>query len=148
MADQKQGLKQQLVQQKSSGLKTQNWTTDEKVAVAEAIGQVFDLQKQFGKNAGQLQTIIGGFCWALQRYSAERVLWALGEYILRKPDMPTPYDIRQIIDPIVEPIKFDKAYYIQLKKLREEQGPYALTQEEEDYCKAYEEAILAQRRSS
>jgi len=59
--------------------------------------------------------------------------------------MPTPYDIRQIIDPIPEPPKFDKTYYVRLMKLREEQGKYALNDEEEQYVRDYEEHVRIQR---
>ena len=59
--------------------------------------------------------------------------------------MPTPYDIRQMIDPIIEAPKFDKAYYVRLMKLREEHGPYALNDDEEAYVKSYEEHVRMQR---
>src|SRR6185437_6515150 len=99
---------------KNSALVTDGWKPSERAMVAAALGKVFDIQKAFGKTAGQLHTIIEAFCWGLRKYRADRVVWALGEYMLRKPDMPTPYDIRQIIDPIPEPPKFDKAYYVRL----------------------------------
>ena len=68
-----------------------------------------------------------------------------GRYMLQRSDMPTPYDIRQIIDPIVEAPKFAKAYYVRLMKLREEQGKYALNDEEEQYVRDYEEHARMQR---
>jgi hypothetical protein len=57
----------------------------------------------------------------------------------------TRYDIRQMIDPIIEAPKFDKAYYVRLMKLREEHGPYALNDDEEAYVKSYEEHVRMQR---
>ena len=130
---------------KNNALVTDGWKPSERAMVAAALGKVFDIQKAFGKTAGQLHTIIEAFCWGLRKYRADRVVWALGEYMLRKPDMPTPYDIRQIIDPIPEPPKFDKAYYVRLMKLREEQGKYALNDEEEQYVRDYEEHVRIQR---
>jgi hypothetical protein len=113
--------------------------------VAKALGKIFEIQKQYGKTVAQLPTIIEGFCWALQPYSPDQVVWALGEYMRIRPDMPTPFDIRQIIDPIREQPKWDKAYYVRLMKLREEHGKYALNDEEEEYVLGYEENARLQR---
>jgi hypothetical protein len=99
------------------------------------------LQKQFGKTPGQLKNIIDGFCWALQRYPVDMVIAGLGEYIRRKPDIPTPSDIVAIIDPTSLPFQPDKPYYVGLKKLKAEQGQYALSDDEEDYVRQYEEHI-------
>ena len=49
---------------------SKGWTPNDRISVARALGKVFDVQKQFGKTPAQLQTIIEGFCWALQRYPA------------------------------------------------------------------------------
>src|SRR3984957_10747084 len=117
------------------------WTDGEKIKLAGAIGQVFDLQKQFGKTPGQLKNIIDGFCWALQRYPVEMVIAGLGEYIRRKPDIPTPSDIVAIIDPTSIPFQPDKAYYVRLQTLRKEQGKNALNDDEENYIRQYEEHI-------
>jgi hypothetical protein len=145
MAEQKQAQTSLPTLSKENGLQRKFWTPDDRINVAAALGKVFDIQKQFGKTPTQLKTIIEGFCWALQRYPAERVIWALGEYMLLKPDMPTPHDIRQLIDPIPEAPKWDKAYYVRLMKLREEHGPYALNDEEEAYANGYEEHVRMER---
>lgn len=145
MAEQKQVPTQSLSLPKSNSQQPQAWEPNECISLAQALGKVFDVQKQFGKTPGQLKTIIEGFCWALQRYPSEKVIWALGEYMLMRADMPTPYDIRQIIDPIPDKQQWDKAYYVRLMKLREEQGKYALNNEEENYVKGYEEYTRMQR---
>ena len=143
--DQRAEQKQQLITSKTNLPQSKVWNSNDKANIAAALGKVFDLQKQYGKTASQLHTIIEGFCWALQRYPAEKVVWALGEYLLQRSDMPTPYDIRQIIDPIRQDVKFDKAYYVKLMKLREEHGKYALNDEEEAYVRDYEEHVRLNR---
>jgi hypothetical protein len=145
MSDQKPAPTSLPTLSKESGLARKSWTPVDRINVAAALGKVFDIQKQFGKTPAQLKTIIEGFCWALQRYPADRVVWALGEYLLFRSDMPTPFDIRQLIDPIRETPKWDKAYYVRLMKLREEHGPYALNDDEEDYVRGYEDYTRMQR---
>jgi hypothetical protein len=145
MGEEKQAAKSLPTLSTGSALQCKGWTPNDRITVATALGKVFDVQKQFGKTPGQLHTIIEGFCWALQRYPAERVVSALGEYMLLRADMPTPYDIRQIVDPIPETPKWDKAYYVRLMKLREEHGPYALNDDEEEYVKGYEDHVRMQR---
>jgi hypothetical protein len=131
------------------GIQAQSpWTLDDKKSLAVVIGRVFDLQKQFGKTTGQLENIVEGFCWAMQAYPVERVVWGFGQYILQRSDMPTPADIRQIIDPIKAPWKPDKAYYISLKQIHKEQGPYGLDLDEIEYIRAYEEHMRNERHAS
>jgi hypothetical protein len=116
-----EGRQNQVVRQSSSSSKNgiaNPWTPDDKRGLAETIGRVFDLQKQFGKTTAQLENIVAGFCWALQDYPLPKVIEGIRTYIKLKPDIPTPADIRQIIDPIIEPWKPDWSTYNRFKKLR------------------------------
>jgi len=122
-----------------------SWTPEEQSSLAVVLGRVFDLQKQYGKTSEQVNNIVAGFCWALGKYPMDKVVDGIRQYILAKPDMPTPADIRQIIDPIPAPWRPDWAVYNRFKKLKEEQGPYALGQEEIDYMIACENYSLGQR---
>lgn len=122
------------------------WSSENKAELAVMIGQVFDLQKQYGKTPDQLTTIVRGFCWALSGYPFERISEAMRQYVLTRADMPTPYDIRQIMDPIKEAFKPDWSIYNRFKKMREDQGEYALGQEEIDYMKVCEEYSLGQAK--
>ena len=115
------------------------WKPDDKKTLAVVIGRIFDLQKQFGKTTGQIENIIEGFCWAMQRYPVERVIWGFSEYILKNSDMPTPADIVKIIDPKPPEWKPDKSYYYKLQQLEKEHGKYALNDDELDYCRRYED---------
>jgi hypothetical protein len=60
--------------------------------------------------------------------------------------MPTPSDIRNIIDPIKPEWIPDKPYYISLKKIYENDGSYGLSDDELDYIKAYESHMSAKLR--
>lgn len=121
------------------------WTPSDKATLAEVIGSVFDLQKRYGKQVGQLENIIKGFCWALSPYDPQKVIEGFADYIRSHSDMPTPYDIRQIIDPIKEPWRPDKSYYIKLQEIFKKEGPYGLGQDEIDYIQAYESYMRKER---
>lgn len=128
----------------NKSLKTSEpWAQNEVGDLATIITHTFDLQKQYGKQAGQLENVVKGFCWALKGYSAEIVINAFGTYILRHSDMPTPSDIVKIIDPQPDPFKPDWSIYNRYKKLKEE-SKYALNQDEEDYMLACEDFTLRQ----
>lgn len=121
------------------------WQPAEKASIARVIGRVFDLQKQYGKTTSQLETIVDGFLWALAGYSVEQVTDGFRKYISRKSDMPTPADIINIIDPIKEPWRPDKSYYIKLQEIFKREGPYGLGQDEIDYIYAYEDYMRKER---
>lgn len=69
-----------------------------------ALGQVCILQKQFGKTAADLETLVEGFCWVLSPYSMEDILAALAKYVCRNNDIPAPADLANIIDPPSQPL--------------------------------------------
>lgn len=131
---------------KSTLQKREPWKPEEKAKLAVVIGQVFDMQKQFGKTTGQLENIIVGFCWALADYDPALVIDGLGEYIRNNSDMPTPADIVKLIDPKPPAWKPDKPYYISLKKIHDEQGPYGLDNDEIEYIRRYEEHMRQEMR--
>lgn len=97
---------------------------NEKQKFAAMLSKVFDLQKQFGKTPSQLNNIVDGFLWALQGYPIDRIIDGFRQYIRRKSDMPTPSDIINIIDPLPPKPEFARAYYVHLRKLKDEQGEF------------------------
>lgn len=129
-------------------LEKEKWDQEQKVTLSRVIALTFDLQKQYGKTAEQLQNIVEGYSWAMQNYAVEDVIYGIKKYLLKHSDIPTPADIVKIIDPQPEPWKPDFSLYNRYKKLREEQGPYALSQDEADYMAAYEEYNLGKRPKS
>lgn len=125
---------------KSSEVKP--WEPADKAALAEVIGHLFDLQKQFGKTTGQLENVVAGFCWAMASYPAQEVIRGFGEYIKHHADMPTPSDIVKIIDPKPEKIVYDKQIYYKYQQILKEEGPFGLNGDQIEYCRDYEEAML------
>ncbi|MFZ0270974.1 MAG: hypothetical protein WAL34_03905 [Acidobacteriaceae bacterium] len=112
------------------------------------IGQVFDMQKQFGKSPDQIEGMVRGFCWVLKDYPVDAVIEGVGQYLKFNADMPSPSDIVKIIDPQPTPWKPDKAYYVSLKKIFAEQGPYGLDADEIEYIRRYEEFMRNELRSA
>lgn len=148
MAMQKINLPEALPLKNLSENGTLPWKPDDKKTLAVVIGRIFDLQKQFGKTTGQIENIIEGFCWAMQRYPVERVIWGFSEYILKNSDMPTPADIVKIIDPKPPEWKPDKPYYISLKEIQKNDGKYGLNDEEIEYIQRYEVYAQNERKLS
>lgn len=59
---------------------------------------VCELQKQYGKTAANLETLVEGFAWLLEEYTSEEITWSMKQYILNNSDIPAPADIKKIID--------------------------------------------------
>lgn len=128
--------------QKSTGrnLETsQPWAPSEKANLAQIMGRVCALQKAYGKTSAELETMVEGFAWALQDYDPQLVVRAIGKFLLQSRDIPTPFDIREIIDPIKKPWEPDKIYYLGLKRLLEKEGQYAISTDELAYVRKYED---------
>jgi hypothetical protein len=129
----KQGL---TIRQKTTPIA--KWSDIDKERLAQALGQVCTVQNAYGKKADDLPVMVAGFAWALRDFSVDDVVWALGEFMNRSPNFPTPFNIRQILQPPEKTFNPDKPYYIYLQKLRQEQGKFALNDEEEEYIRKYE----------
>lgn len=82
----------------------------------ETLRRVCDLQKQYGKTESQLETMVEGFAWVLTDFTMDRIIWAIGEYIRAKSDIPAPADIHLILNPPKPVWKPDWAYYVALKR--------------------------------
>jgi hypothetical protein len=65
--------------------------------MTELLSQICALQKTYGKNQAEIETLADGFCWILQDYGIEEIKKAMREYILTKNDVPAPADILAII---------------------------------------------------
>src|SRR6204780_4826353 len=143
-------VKKALVSQNSTSLAKPRplWTDQDKAAFAVVMGQIFDVQKLYGKNVGQLGSAVELFAWVLSKYPVEKVIWGIGEYIGNKSDLPTPADIRQIIDPDPPKKEWDKSVYIKLQQIFKTEGPYGLNSEEYEYIRGYEENVLRTHRST
>lgn len=103
------------------------------------LGQICELQKQYGKTAANLETLVDGFLWVLADYPMDVILNALAKYVKRNPDIPAPADIVNLIDPLKQEWKPDWPAYIALKKRVQRDGyfPYGKEKEFLKLCDDY-----------
>jgi len=106
----------------------------DKMQLTMALAQVCELQKQYGKTAANLETLVEGFMWLLDGTPMDKVLDAMKTYMLSHNDIPTPSDLLKIINPPEEPLS--KAVFIALCQAKE-RGEY-LTPTERKYMRDYE----------
>jgi hypothetical protein len=111
----------------------------EKRQLLAALSKVCALQKQYGKSATDLETLVEGFLWVLGNYPMNEILLGIAEYVKRNSDIPAPADIVKIIDPPKQEWKPDWAVYITLKKRIQQDGYYPYSDEREflKRCDAY-----------
>lgn len=82
--------------------------------------------------------LVEGFAWALADHDTADVINAIGIYVRKNPNIPTPSEIIAIINPPIPPFKPDWAFYNRLVGMIKESGAYAVTSEELDYINACE----------
>ena len=99
-----------------------------------ALAQVCELQKQYGKTAANLETLVEGFMWLMDGTPMDKILDAMKTYVLTHNDIPTPSDLLKIINPPEEPLS--KAVFIALCQAKD-RGEY-LTPTERKYMRDYE----------
>jgi hypothetical protein len=128
--------------------KGNSWQDQDKVKLNRALAQVCALQRQYGKSPSELSTLVEGFAWALSPYPIAKVIEAIGKYILMRPDIPTPSDIKNIIDPPKPEWSPDWAFYSSLKKMKDERGGYAVDNDEIEYINACERHSLNRMKRS
>lgn len=84
----------------------------------------------------------GMFQMVLEDFTFREIRAAFVEFIKTKPDLPSPSDIANIINPPKQPLS--AALYIDLKS-RSKQG-YFMYSDERAFCAAYEAQELAKVR--
>lgn len=110
------------------------YTQEHRRLIAGHLGACLAVQRTYGKQGGDLNTMTKIFCAALKHYEPKQVTAALEQWMTKSPEFPTPADIKQMIDP--EPV-WDGAVYTRLSiKARKDGG--AMTSEEWEYLRKYE----------
>lgn len=67
------------------------------------MSKICALQKAYGKMEAELETLVDGFVWILGDYPAEQVFMALKNAVARSPEIPTPSDVYNLLNPVEEP---------------------------------------------
>jgi hypothetical protein len=147
MPSEKTTPKREIVSSKNTELKLLPWTPNDKARLTKALTVACSLQQQYGKSAADLELLVEGFAWVLKPYAVERVLDGIEVFMRENFTIPTPYDIRQIIDPIPPKFKPNPAYYVKPQKIFEAEGAFGLNDDEIEYIRRYEGHLLEQARS-
>lgn len=118
-----------------------NISQKDKAKLATALATVCELQRQYGKTAGELETLVEGFCWVLGGYPMQKIIDAIGVHIRRSPTIPTPADIEAIINP-PRPKPDWPAYIALMKRIAD--GHFALSDERRfiSECESYAKQSL------
>lgn len=116
-------------------------STEGEIWLTEALGQCCSIQKAYGKQMGDLQTMVTAFHQILAEYPLARVQDGFRQYIKRNSTIPTPADIVNLIDPL--PPHLDATFYRVLIDKKKNGG---LSYEEYRYVSAYEENQLEKLR--
>lgn len=125
-----------------------NWSASEKEGLSQVMSRVCALQRQYGKSPAELKTLVEGFAWVLGRYSMDQVISGIARYIEDNPNIPTPSEIKAIIDPPLPIWKPDRSYYIRLIDIRKTEGQYGLDNDEIEYIRKYEAHMQSEMRES
>jgi hypothetical protein len=70
----------------------------DKPHLTAALSRICVLQKRYGRNAAELETLVDGYLWTLGDYTLRQVLWALKEYTKRSADIPAPSDLISLME--------------------------------------------------
>lgn len=91
-------------------------------------------QKIYGKSAEDLDVQTEVFLLVLSKYEPSQVIAAIEVWLGKSDTFPTPYDIKEIIDP--EPV-YDKTIYLSLQK-KKEYDPDGMRDADWRYIREYE----------
>ena len=106
-----------------------------------ALSQACALLKQFGKTPAELRTLRDGFLQALSDIPIADLIKALWMHVNTADDIPTPRQLRAIVQPNPPEWKPDWPVYIALKKRVQRDGYYPFGSEREFLKRCDEYAI-------
>ena len=116
---------------------------EEQRTLLAAISKLCALQKQYGKTAAELETLLDGYLWLLDDLPTPTILGAMREYANRHNDIPTPADIRNVVHPPQPPLS--AAVYVDIRRRMREVNQFIMP-EEKAYVRAFEEQEMAKVR--
>lgn len=128
---------QEIAVQKKQEVALPTYTTEHRKAIGHHLGACLVVQRTYGKQGGDLQTMVNVFCEVLKDCEPEDVVKAMEVWMRKSPEFPTPADIRQIIKP--EP-QFSKEVYISIQE-RRKRGEF-ITDDEIRYERRYRSNMM------
>lgn len=109
---------------------------EKKSAIITQLAACLAVQRTYGKQAGELHTVVKIFLSDLSEYTGEKVAEAIVKWRKTRQEFPTPADIAGILNP--QP-RFDSAVYremIERRKRNEERYSDA------EYMRKYEASVI------
>lgn len=106
---------------------------ESKASLAMMIGSLFESQRVFGKEPEQVDALIGVFIMALADYPFPAIDKAMRLWVKRSAEMPTPFDIVNLIERDGKP-PLERAVYVSISK----KDGVDRTAEEWQYMRDYE----------
>ncbi len=123
----------------------QKHSESEKAQLSKILARVCALQQQYGKTAGELETLVEGFCWVLEGYSMQQIIDAIAVYLKKSASIPTPADIEAIINPPLPNIEWPLYITMQKKKIDSNYN-YYFTPEEKQFLHDCEDLAMLRQR--
>ena len=103
----------------STRLSVGRFSKEEKIQFAMALMQTFQMLKEYGKQGQDFDVIVQGFLAFFDRrgYSMARIIDSLFEHLSRSREIPTAFDIDQIIcPPPIKPERLPASEYVRIMK--------------------------------
>lgn len=113
------------------------YTPEHKRGLGAALGACLVVQRTYGKQGADIQTMVNVFAKVLDDCQPDEVIEAIKTWLKQSPEFPTPHDIRQILKP--QPV-FTAAVFSEIQDKRRRGD--IVTFAEEDYMKAYKAQAL------
>ena len=122
---------------KNNEIALPEYTREHKQDIANKLGACLVVQRTYGKQGSDLQTMVNIFCNVLNDCEPEHVIKALDVWLKKYPEFPTPSDLRSLIKP--QP-SFSKEVYISIEE-RRRRGEL-ISDEEVRYQKKYQAHMM------
>lgn len=107
------------------------------VAIATQLGACLAVQRTYGKQGGDIESMTRVFVSDLKAYSSDKVVKALTDWRLKSADFPTPADIVGLLNP--QPV-WSATLFNEITERRKKGD--ILSRREEEYLKGYKQQAL------
>jgi hypothetical protein len=116
---------------------TKPYAPSDVVAIATQLGACLAVQRTYGKQGGDIESMTRVFVSDLKAHPSDKVVKALEDWRLKSPDFPTPADIINLLNP--QPI-WSAALFNEISERRKKGDILSLR--EEEYLKGYKKQAM------